>query len=398
MNAATDARRFTKLLETLGELYDVTVSAGRSTLYFGALREFEYEIVELAISKFLQSDQSKFGFPKPAHLREIIEGSQSDQESNAWLAVNDAIRKIGIWNSILVADLNLADAIVRTFGSWAACCEAASQANNFVWENRRRDFIAAYRLARRNVRRNRTPVLLGGLAELTNRSTGRFPAKGWYGAILLDGRVQDRYLDINTRTGLPAASLDAALALPEPRPQLAITAGGSEAQETGSDEPVTGERLYSIHEAISKWIAEHGWPSGKKRRRTQPTEDELRDLAGKERIRRQAANDGNVPHEETSESVRAREATRTGDADHVTDHGGGTSTTGSGVQVRGKARARVGGGSRMAGVEDPVRAGGKRVRERGSLRSGKLDDGPQQGGKRKANVRGVDAGTTRRKT
>lgn len=398
MDAERDAERFTALLDTLGEVYDVTVSPGRKTLYFGALREFDYEIVELAISKFLQSDASKYGFPKPAHLREIIEGSQSDQEANAWLALNEAVRAVGPWNSLIGADPYLAEAIVRTFGSWVTCCEAARE-SSYLWEQRRKEFVSAWRIAKKTPLRRRDPVLLGGLCELSNRAKGVFPKRSVYGTIQLDGKVRSQYLDIDVTRGLPAASMKEVLALPEPEYRLALP---QRIDDEPEGELVSGEAIMTLEEAFRLLLREKTVPtSGPSKPRTvELTESDRRDEARRAELRRQAAaiHAENNQTEEASGAVRARETTRTGDSDHAANHGGGVADSDSGVRVRGGNRPKVESGSRVAGVEDSVRAGRKRVRERDPRGARRVDDEAGKGRKRPSESRTEQRRSSRRKT
>jgi hypothetical protein len=352
MNPETDAKEFTRLLETVGEFYDVTVSESRHVLYFKLLADFDLEIVRYAFEKYLKSDASKYGFPKPAHIRELIEGSQTEQEAHAWNTVNRAIRKIGPYESIIVQDLAVADAICRVFGSWIECCNANREATAYLWDQRRKDFVTAYRIARKIERADRSPVLLSGIHEVQNRQSGFFPKRSYYGAILLDGSVQTRYLAINERTGLPAARLADALSLPEPTSALLLTPGTLD-QETDSDELVGQELFDRLHLEFQKVIAAKGL-------------------------------DGPNFSRQSKGTLRTPETATHGDADRTTDHGGEAPGAGEGIPVRDVDRPGVGGGSGVAGVPDPVRARGKRVRERDPRRAGHVDNPPPK------SQRGVD--------
>lgn len=353
MNPQTDAERFTELLKTVAEFYDVTVSPARSTMFFGALRDYDFEIVELAFSKFMQSGDSKYGFPKPASIREIVEGSQSEQEANAWNAVTEAIRRVGFYQSIIIQDPAVADAIVRVFGSWAACCERANQANPYLWEAARKEFVTAYRIARKIERKDRTPVLLGGYTEIQNRIANRFPKAQPYGVILLDGRVRSRYLDIDERTGLPAITLADVPMLSE-TPRLALPPAS---RETDGGALVEGEALIALGDAFERLMKSRSFPP--KLSVKIPTHDP--DAKGRAKIRRQAAQ---IHAETAAESLRTRKTATTGHPDRSANHGGETATGGTGIPVRGDARKKLARGSRVAGVSDPVRDRGGRVRKR----------------------------------
>lgn len=397
MNADRDAERFGQLLRGAGEVLDVTVSPARIALYFRTLQRFEFEIIEVAFGRFLESEASKFGFPKPVHIIEIIEGSQSEQEDNAWMAVNDAIRKIGAYNSVIVADPSLGDAIVRVFGSWVRCCEEANESNNYIWDQRRKAFVTAYRLARRIQRRpGAPPTLLGGRAEIENRTNGRFPSRQPYGAILLDGRVETRYLDINARTGLPAVRLSDALALPEALSQRLLPAVPE--QETGTE--LIGEgAVITLTEAFERLLRSRSFPSREDRQRLprtdrEPTAEERFDEERKALLRRQAEDDGSNVSHATIRTVRASQDASTELADRTANHGGGSSKGRTGVPLRESDRAGLARGSGVAGVPDSVRAGGSGVRKRGERGNRGVHD--PKGKKNPA--RAGHAGSSRRKT
>lgn len=386
MNPETDTKPFVKLLETIGEFYDVAVSPARSTLFFGALREYDWPIVEEAFNRYLRSDASKYGFPKPQHIREIIEGSEAEQDSAAWLALEAAIRKIGVWNSLIVQDRAWAAAVNRVWGSWVACNEFRDHADAILWNSKRKDFIAAYRLAKRTVPQTGEPVMLSGYCEIQNRNSGFFPKKTAYGAVLLDGSVESRYLEVNPQTGLPAASLTEAIALPAPRPIPQLTDGG---QEIG--QPIAPEKMVKLEDALREIAQTKSFPD-RVTRTEAPASDP--DAEGRVKIRRQYEESDRPSETLRDEAHGSRERHSLPDA----PVSGEAPPERAGVPIRTEARKEVGGGSRVARLDDPLRDRGRGIRKRGELRAGQLDDAKGKGRKAKARLHGVDTGPRRRKT
>lgn len=344
MNPQTDTDRFLTLLHNVGEFYDVEVSPARATMFFRALERFEYPIVEYAFNAYLQSSDSKFGFPKPANIIEIVEGSQTEQESIAWMALNTAIRKIGIYQSVIFADPNVSDSVIRVWGGWIRCCEEARQLNAIQWEAKRKDFIAAFRIARKIPRKHAGPVLLTGLHQVENKANRQFPKRQPYGVILLDGRVESRDLQLDQRTGLPATDLRAVLALPEPTLQLLLPQTISE--ESGSDELIGEDAYITLSEAIQRVLKSKTF--------------------------------GNDLSRRASETLRNSEATTAGHTDRHANHGGESAGAETGIPIRGKHRPQVGGGSGVAGVSDPVRDRRGIVRPSGSRGRGRVDNEKSQ--------------------
>jgi hypothetical protein len=375
MNAKTDAKPFTEMLKDVAEFFDTTISPGRSTMFFGALIEYDFEIVRLAFSKFMQSADSKYGFPRPIAILDIIIGSQSEMEANAWNAIGEAIRRVGSYQSIIIEDPSVADALVRVFGSWISCCAERAIGNAFLWEGRRKEFVEAYRVARKIQRADRTPVLLGGTCEMANRTANRFPKRQDYGVILLDGSVRKRYLDIDAATGLPVSRLADIPGLPDGPPQKALPA--PVAVVGGTDELVSGEAMIRLEDAFTRLLSSRSFPRTAAKPITIPIDEP--DAERRAELRRQAEIITRA--ETTAKPVRPGKAAATGKPDRTSDDGGKTAKVRNGVPVRQTDRPKLESRSRVAGVPDPVRDRGKQLRERDSRGKRNVDN--QTGQRRK---------------
>lgn len=375
----TDAERFGICLAGIAEIYDRRLSDATIVLYFRALQDFPIEIVEGAFDQFLKSDDSR-SFPRPGQIRSIVEGTQAERDAHAWLTLEAAIRRVGIHQSVIVEDRALAAAIVRTFGSWVYACQYRRDSDMVGWSMRRKDFIAAYSIARRQGTGG-DPVLLAGLCEQENRQSGFLPPRTWYGAVLADGRIESRRLDVNKETGLPAASLRDALALPEPQmpKTLALPAPDD-------------EKMIDIRAALANDLAALGALSFESLGKPLGSSvAELTDVEYEQRIRklRQQAVSINADSDlTTSEPVHPTETGGDGyRADRAADSRRAVAGTDDGVPVRGTTRTELARGSGVADVDDPVRARGGRVRKRDPRRAGKLDHKAGQRGKTKGRVR-----------
>lgn len=377
MNPETDAKPFTDMLTAVGEFYDQTVSAARSAMFFGALKEYDFEIVTAAFNQYLQTDAAKYGFPKPVHIKDIIEGSESERDANIWLALDEACRRIGVFQSIVIADPFLAAAIIRVWGSWVACCEYRSHADDILWNSRRKDLVAAYRLAKKTGVTNAEPRLLLGYCDSQNQEKGRFPKRTGMGAILLDGTVESRYVDIDSKTGLPAAPLGDVLALGGIRltpARLVLTAGETDGDGLIAFEDVRPELQQKIADVVRDKI----FPTGDARPGGKADPDRERRAFLKEQARQiidAEAGSSEQSDREAEESLRAPATAGAEQSARTSDLGGGTAEAGDGVPIReGGARAKLEGGSRVAGVEDSVRAGRRGVRKRGESRNRRVRD------------------------
>lgn len=161
-----DSPAFNDLMQSVAEVFNETVSSDRITLYFGALAEYPIEVVRAAM---LRGVQTLRFFPKPAEIRELIEGSPDHRALAAWTRVEAALKAVGTYQSVSFDDPIL-HAGVEQMGGWASAWQ---------WERlderdygfKRLEFTRLFGMfLARGVPR---PVAhLAGQAEINNRSRG----------------------------------------------------------------------------------------------------------------------------------------------------------------------------------------------------------------------------------
>lgn len=114
-----DRPAFAEALFALGETFNEPVTEIRAEAYFDALGEFDVQSVTKAIRLALR--QCRF-MPRPADLRELIEGNRDEAADAAWGAVLGEIRRVGY-----IGTPNLDDrtqrAVRELWGSWQRLCE-----------------------------------------------------------------------------------------------------------------------------------------------------------------------------------------------------------------------------------------------------------------------------------
>lgn len=114
-----DRPAFAQALFALGETFNEPVSKVRAEGYFDALSEFSLAQVNGAVRYALRV--CKF-FPKPAELRELIQGDQDALADTAWGAVLKEIRRVGYIGTPNL-DARTMRAIGECFGGWRTLCE-----------------------------------------------------------------------------------------------------------------------------------------------------------------------------------------------------------------------------------------------------------------------------------
>lgn len=160
---AQDRPRFAAALAMLAEAYAETVSHARAAAYFLALEDLAIGELEAAVHTCLRT--CRF-FPRPAELREAIEGSIADQAEHAWARFLTAVRTIGSYQTVDFADAALHETIAVLYGGWEACWRLETAELSY----RHAEFLRVYRVHQRRPLPSPTP--LPGLIELTNRARG----------------------------------------------------------------------------------------------------------------------------------------------------------------------------------------------------------------------------------
>lgn len=124
---AADRVGFVELMLGLGETYGEAVSDARMEIYFAALADLALADVRRAATVLVRTQ--KF-FPRPAELREGVNGSLDDRAELAWMALLTAVRHIGYMGTDgkgaapdFDGDAALRRAALQLFGSWARLCE-----------------------------------------------------------------------------------------------------------------------------------------------------------------------------------------------------------------------------------------------------------------------------------
>lgn len=152
----TDAEfpTFVTSLGVAAEVFDVAISELRFRAYFDALRDLPLDQVLLALKQSMRDAQ---WLPKPAEIRQRIEGSTDDAAALAWASVQQAIRRIGRYSSPRAAlgESGYA-AMLATFGDWQAACDMETEGAAVA--SARKSFVAAFSAQQR---RTQQDALLG---------------------------------------------------------------------------------------------------------------------------------------------------------------------------------------------------------------------------------------------
>lgn len=157
---------FGKMLITIGQLYGKQVNTELVRLYWKALECFTWEEVRRAFElHIVDADTGQF-MPKPADIIRALDGSMESKRLQAWTKVEQAIRLIGPYRSVVFDD-PIIHAVLGEMGGWIKICNASEKELPFVAKEFQSRFNA-YRYKAPST----YPKSLIGLTEHHNQQTG----------------------------------------------------------------------------------------------------------------------------------------------------------------------------------------------------------------------------------
>jgi hypothetical protein len=192
-----DSDSFTRRLVGLGELFQANLTPMTQALYFEALRDPPFDRVLHALNTALRTCTF---MPKPAELRFSILGDPDDAAESAWMTLRAAMRLVGAYASLVVADRVLGETIVAVFDSWPAACQL--ELSPEMWAAKRKEFGRVYRV---NLERGLVgSKYLPGICEQQN--AGRSDWTRYVQVHRLVGATIDRLSFEEARAEIAAAS------------------------------------------------------------------------------------------------------------------------------------------------------------------------------------------------
>src|SRR3990167_4598232 len=137
----SDMAAFGRELIVTAEVFGDTLSEARTLGYFEALMDLPLDAVLVGLRHARRS--TRF-FPKPAEVRELLEGSVEDRAREAWRRVLGALEHVGTYESVDFGD-PLIHGVVEALGAWSQAW-AWDRAEGPELLGLERDFVSLYRL------------------------------------------------------------------------------------------------------------------------------------------------------------------------------------------------------------------------------------------------------------
>lgn len=132
----SDFEQFTVVWQRAMGMYDKQPSDGALDLAFTALQNLTLEQVQQGLTAHVRDPKDGRFFPKPADIIRHIEGDGDNRALAAWSQVEQAIRSIGPYESV-VFDQPQTMRVVQDMGGWIQLCgctekELPFKQNEFV--------------------------------------------------------------------------------------------------------------------------------------------------------------------------------------------------------------------------------------------------------------------------
>lgn len=128
---ATDKQAFAGLLVTIGELYSKQISPILSKLYWRMLERFEWKDIVDALQAHVQDPDCGQFMPKPADIIRAINGNGQTQSLQAWTKLEQAIRLVGPYDSVVFDDA-IIHQVISEMGGWIKLCSVNEKELAFV--------------------------------------------------------------------------------------------------------------------------------------------------------------------------------------------------------------------------------------------------------------------------
>lgn len=162
-----DKLAFAKTLAALGEYYGREISDGLISIYWNGLYNYDLAAIHEAINRHMRNPESGQFMPKIADMVKMLEGSTGDAALLAWTRVDEAVRRVGVY-----ADVDLADAIahrvITDMGGWIKIGSSTESEWPFV----SKEFQARYRGYKSRGEIPDHPETLVGIANAYNNAHG----------------------------------------------------------------------------------------------------------------------------------------------------------------------------------------------------------------------------------
>jgi hypothetical protein len=122
----TDAEKFGNVWGGAWAFYGKTSTPMMIGLAFQALRQYELDDISKALSIHLNDPDSGQFAPKPADVVKILDGSKGSVAMQAWSKVENAMARIGSYESVVFDD-PIIHKVIMDMSDWPTVCQTTDK-------------------------------------------------------------------------------------------------------------------------------------------------------------------------------------------------------------------------------------------------------------------------------
>lgn len=158
---------FVDVIQPVAEQYGKRLSESVLALYWVSLKEYDLAAVRDALGRHLRNTDTGQFMPKVADIIRMMQGSSADAAFSAWSKVDNAVRRVGPYESIVFDD-PIIHKVLHDMGGWILLCEKDDEAWPFI----KNEFVTRFRGFKSRNERVEYPAKLIGIAEAHNGQNG----------------------------------------------------------------------------------------------------------------------------------------------------------------------------------------------------------------------------------
>ena len=158
----SDGVKFAQLWALGYENYGKTPSDALTELAFDVLSNHSFDDIKRAVMTHIQTSPYA---PKPSDINQLIGGDPDSRKLKSWTMVEETIRRVGGYESVVFPDDGIM-AVIDEMGGWVKMCSVTNEELPFI----RNEFIKRY-APYLNKSPDEYPRRLSGIAEQANQLT-----------------------------------------------------------------------------------------------------------------------------------------------------------------------------------------------------------------------------------
>ncbi|RLV61754.1 hypothetical protein D5018_01205 [Parashewanella curva] len=118
----SDKIEFAQIWASAWNLYRQKISTQILTIAFEALKNYSIEEIRTGMTHHIRSPDTGQFCPTPTDIIKHIDGNSISKSLLAWNKVDEAIKRVGAWSSVIFDD-PLIHRVITDMGGWVKLCK-----------------------------------------------------------------------------------------------------------------------------------------------------------------------------------------------------------------------------------------------------------------------------------